>query len=144
VPRAGDEPDVPALDLSGEGIGPDLLASRALPKFESYAASEIGAFFGPSPKPAIERFHGIGRLGVALNPVAPALDYLIDLSQRTILFWDVMRQRGNDYREHLAKTAPHVLRYRVELVMDGRTLERPVNYGLVRIVPVDGGYHIID
>ena len=55
-----------------------------------------------------------------------------------------MRQRGNGYREHLAKTAPHALRYRVELVMDGRTLERPVNYGLVRIVPVDGGYHIID
>jgi Protein of unknown function (DUF3141) len=49
-----------------------------------------------------------------------------------------MRQRGNGYREHLAKTVPHVLRYKVELVIDGRTLERPVNYGLVRIVPPDG------
>ena len=78
------------------------------------------------------------RMGAALNPVGPALDYLIDLSQRTILFWDVMRRRGNDYREHLAKTVPHVLRYKAELVMDGRTLKRPVNYLLVRIVPPEG------
>ena len=77
-------------------------------------------------------------MGAALNPVGPALDYLIDLSQRTILFWDVMRRRGNDYREHLAKTVPHVLRYKAELVVDGRTLERPVNYLLVRIVPPEG------
>ena len=79
-----------------------------------------------------------GDTGGAFNPVGPALDYVIDLSQRMILFWDVMRQRGNGYREHLAKTVPHVLRYQVELVVDGRTLERPVNYGLVRIVPPRG------
>ena len=80
----------------------------------------------------------VDRLGVAFSLVGPALDYQIDLFQRTILFWDVMRQRGNGYREHLAKTVPHVLRYKVELVADGRTLERPVNYGLVRIVPPAG------
>ena len=75
---------------------------------------------------------------VAFNPIAPAFEYMIDFSQRTILFWDVMRRRGNDYREHLAKTVPHVLRYKAELVMDGRTLKRPVNYLLVRIVPPEG------
>ena len=75
-----------------------------------------------------------GVLG-AFDPVASARDYLIDLSQRGVLFWDVMRQRGNGYLEHEAKTVPHVLRYQFELVVDGRTLERPVNYGLVRIVP---------
>ncbi len=68
----------------------------------------------------------------------PALDYMVDAAQRTILFWDVMRQRGNAYREHLAETAPHVLEYQVELVMDGRKLDRPVNYCLVRIVPPKG------
>ena len=36
------------------------------------------------------------------------------------------------------KTAPHVLDYEVELVVDGRTLERPVNYALVRVVPPPG------
>src|SRR5437588_9349545 len=69
---------------------------------------------------------------------APAMDYMMDAAQRSVLFWDVMRQRGNQYREHLAETAPHVLDYKVELVLDGRTLDRPVNYGLVRVVPPPG------
>jgi pimeloyl-ACP methyl ester carboxylesterase len=68
----------------------------------------------------------------------PAVDYMIDAGQRTVLFWDVMRQRGNQYREHLAQTMPHVLNYEGELIIDGRTLQRPVNYGLVRIVPPKG------
>ncbi len=68
----------------------------------------------------------------------PAMEYMVDAAQRSVLFWDVMRQRGNQYREHLAETAPHVLDYEVELVVDGRTLERPVNYALVRIVPPAG------
>jgi Protein of unknown function (DUF3141) len=68
----------------------------------------------------------------------PAMEYMVDAAQRSVLFWDVMRQRGNQYREHLAETAPHVLDYEVELVVDGRTLERPVNYALARIVPPAG------
>jgi uncharacterized protein DUF3141 len=55
-----------------------------------------------------------------------------------VLYLDVMRQRGNAYREHAAQTAPHVLEFKVELVIDGRTLERPVNYGLVRVVAPEG------
>jgi pimeloyl-ACP methyl ester carboxylesterase len=70
--------------------------------------------------------------------LGPATDYAIDAAQRTVLFWDVMRQRGNQYREHLAETTPHVLSYEAELIIDGRTLNRPVNYALVRIVPPKG------
>jgi len=69
------------------------------------------------------------------GPYGAAMDYFFDAAQRSVLFWDVMRQRGNQYREHLAQTAPHVLDYQVELVVDGRRLERPVNYCLVRVVP---------
>src|SRR5215467_6536710 len=68
----------------------------------------------------------------------PAMDYAIDAGQRAVLFWDVMRQRGNQYRKHLAETVPNVLSYEAELIIDGRTLKRPVNYGLVRIVPPQG------
>lgn len=64
--------------------------------------------------------------------------YVTDAFQRSILFWDVMRQRGNMYLEQAAKDVPHVLNYQLEVVMDGRTLDRPVNYGLVRIVPPKG------
>ena len=69
---------------------------------------------------------------------AAATEYAIDSAQRSVLFWDVLRQRGNQYREHMAENAPHVLDYKVELVVDGRKLERPVNYGLVRVIPPDG------
>ncbi len=69
---------------------------------------------------------------------AAATEYAIDAGQRSVLFWDVLRQRGNQYREHLAENAPHVLDYQVELIVDGRKLDRPVNYGLVRVIPPDG------
>ena len=72
------------------------------------------------------------------NMYGPAIEYLIDAAQRSVLFWDVMRQRGNQYREHLAETAPHVLDYKAELIIDGRKLDRPVNYALVRVVPPAG------
>ena len=79
-----------------------------------------------------------GRTLAAPGALGFPLDYLVDAAQRGILFWDVMRQRGNQYREHLAETAPHVLNFETELVVDGRTLRRPVNYALVRVVPPKG------
>jgi len=67
--------------------------------------------------------------------VASAVEYMMDASQRSVLFLDVLRQRGDQYREHVAQTAPHVLQYAAELIMDGRKLDEPVNYVLVRIIP---------
>src|ERR1700722_2842081 len=69
---------------------------------------------------------------------ASALEYLVDAGQRSVLFMDVMRRRGEQYREHLSETVPHVLNYEIELIADGRTLDRPVNYGLVRVRPPAG------
>ena len=65
----------------------------------------------------------------------PLQEYWIDAWQRSILLLDTLRQRGNNYTQHNARKAPHVLSFDVELVLDGRTLPRPVNYALVRIVP---------
>jgi len=69
---------------------------------------------------------------------ASALDYLVDARQRSVLFLDVMRKRGEQYREHLSETVPHVLDYEIELIADGRNLDRPVNYALVRVRPPAG------
>ncbi|MBC7906842.1 MAG: DUF3141 domain-containing protein [Rhodospirillaceae bacterium] len=55
--------------------------------------------------------------------------------QRTVLTWDVLRRRGNFYIEHTVKGLPPVLVFDYETVVDGRTLERPVNYLLLRIRP---------
>ena len=62
-------------------------------------------------------------------------EYWLDAWQRWVLSLDVLRERGNTYLEHSAKDVPHVLSFQFELVRDGRTLQRPVNYALVRIVP---------
>src|SRR5947209_5508409 len=70
--------------------------------------------------------------------VSPAVEYIVDAGQRSVLFLDVMRQRGDQYREQTALTAPHVLQYSAELIMDGRKLDEPVNYVLVRIIPPEG------
>src|SRR6202023_703367 len=67
--------------------------------------------------------------------VASAVEYMVDAGQRSVLFLDVMRRRGDQYREHVAQTAPHVLQYSAELIVDGRKLAEPVNYALVRIIP---------
>jgi hypothetical protein len=70
--------------------------------------------------------------------VAKAVEYMVDAGQRSVLFLDILRQRGDQYREHVAQTAPNVLSYAVELIIDGRNLEQPVNYALVRIIPPKG------
>src|SRR3954471_23579353 len=67
-----------------------------------------------------------------------AVEYMVDAGQRSALFLDVLRQRGDQYKEHVAQTAPHVLSYAAELIIDGRQLEQPVNYALVRIIPPKG------
>ena len=66
---------------------------------------------------------------------AQALSYWIDSWQRSLLFWDVMRERGNVFIEHEKKGEPPVLVFDYDIVVDGRTLEDPANYALVRIKP---------
>ncbi|MFO1148853.1 MAG: DUF3141 domain-containing protein [Alsobacter sp.] len=67
-----------------------------------------------------------------------AADYWIDTTQRALLFADTLRERGNLYHRQASRAVPNVLSFEAELVVDGRTLPRPVNYGLVRIVPPKG------
>ncbi|MFZ1445319.1 MAG: DUF3141 domain-containing protein, partial [Candidatus Dechloromonas phosphoritropha] len=71
-------------------------------------------------------------------PGQQALDYWIDGWQHTILFWDVLRQRSDQYYAQKAKEVPNVLSFDAELVLDGRTFERPANYLLVRVKPPKG------
>lgn len=99
------------------------MASRAKKRPIAADAPPAGAAATPSPMPPTGD---------------PLSEYLLDAAQRTVLFWDVLRQRGNQYLEHMAEQAPHVLQFEADIVLDGRTLPRPTNYGLVRIVPPAG------
>ena len=80
----------------------------------------------------------IASLGAVPKPALEAWSYWVDAWQRGVLFLDVMQQRSKQYEEHAAKPAPHVLKFGAELVMDGRTLPRPVNYILARVTPPKG------
>ncbi len=74
----------------------------------------------------------------AVDPVAQGYAYLVDAVQRTVLFRDVLRRRGNLYLEHSGSGHPPLLQFRHEMLVDGRTLERPCNYMLLRILPDPG------
>jgi len=67
-----------------------------------------------------------------------ATAYLVDAWQRSILTLDVLRERGNQYLEHEKSGSPPVLVFDHEVVVDGRSLEKPANYALVRIKPPAG------
>jgi pimeloyl-ACP methyl ester carboxylesterase len=64
--------------------------------------------------------------------------YWLDTLQRSVLFLDVLRERGNQFIEHVESGKPPVLVFDHDLVMDGETLERPCNYFLLRIRPPAG------
>jgi pimeloyl-ACP methyl ester carboxylesterase len=82
--------------------------------------------------------------GTSLEPVAPwdlwasGTQYAVDFVQRSLIFCDTLRQRGNNFIEHERQGLPPVLHFEHEQVMDGRSFERPVNYALLRIVPPQG------
>jgi pimeloyl-ACP methyl ester carboxylesterase len=79
-----------------------------------------------------------GKPSAALGPFADALEYGVDAVQRSILYWDVMRKRGNQFVRHFKEGKPPVLVFDYEIVVDGRQLEKPVNYALLRVIPKPG------
>jgi pimeloyl-ACP methyl ester carboxylesterase len=64
--------------------------------------------------------------------------YTADLAQRSLLFWDTLRQRGNNWLAHEKAGKPPLLDFDYEMIADARGFARPVNYALVRITPEPG------
>ncbi|MGD9367871.1 MAG: DUF3141 domain-containing protein [Desulfobacteraceae bacterium] len=73
-------------------------------------------------------------MGWSNSLAVDAYDYWVDRTQRSVLFWDVLRKRGNEYLKHFESGQPPVLVFDYEMVLDGRTFDQPVNYSLVRIL----------
>jgi pimeloyl-ACP methyl ester carboxylesterase len=71
----------------------------------------------------------------AFDWIQDAYEYWLDASQRWTLFMDVLRERGNNYFETIKKGEPPVLVFDYEVILEGRTFDRPVNYDLARIKP---------
>jgi pimeloyl-ACP methyl ester carboxylesterase len=62
--------------------------------------------------------------------------YGIDVLQRSVLFWDVLRRRANIMLEHEEAGMPPVITFQYETILDARRFEHPANYALLRITTV--------
>ncbi len=62
-------------------------------------------------------------------------EYVTDLGQRCLLFWDTLRQRGDNTLAHERAGYPLLLKFDHETLIAGSELPRPVNYSLLRILP---------
>jgi pimeloyl-ACP methyl ester carboxylesterase len=91
-------------------------------------------------KAAVEGDAGSSKLPALLAAANPlnAWHYTIDAAQRSILFWDTMRRRGNEFVSSAVHGLEPALHFDSEMVSDGRGFERPVNYALLRIKPPEG------
>ena len=86
-------------------------------------------------KSAREALCGTALSGIAPKPSSGNLmtswpDYMVDAFQRSVLFLDLLRQRGNEEIEITSRPMATVLRFDHEVVMSGRSLPRPMNYSL--------------
>ena len=110
-------------DRSPTSPAPDAHGQRALRRAHAGADAALNA--STPPKTPIEFWRQWA-------------EYNVDFAQRSVLFWDTLRQRGNQWLEHEAAGKPPVLTYKYEMIADARDYERPANYALVRIIPPAG------
>lgn len=73
----------------------------------------------------------------AFRPDA-ASAYAIDAWQRSVLFADVLRERGNQYQDMMSRPIATVLSFDHEVLLSGQSLSRPINFFLARVLPKAG------
>jgi hypothetical protein len=71
--------------------------------------------------------------GFPLKWLTDATDYTGDYFQRSVLFADILRRRGNQYLDHLRQGQPPVLAFSYDILLDGREMDPPTNFYLARI-----------
>jgi hypothetical protein len=73
---------------------------------------------------------------VRLSFLQQTLDYQRDIFERTILFWDTLRQRADNMIAHERAGKPPLLDFDYEVLLDARRFAHPANYALLRITRV--------
>lgn len=146
---------ITAQDLLGSsGIDAVLHHEGAVRRFSTGArslgdyADDVASTARINAKALQEKVDSLGRrqaeagerLREELGGVQPqdVANYCADTWQRWAIFMDILRRRGNTFVQHTAEGCPPVLVYDFDVVIDGMTLERPVNYSLVAIHPPKG------
>lgn len=99
---------------------------------------EAVSAYGEAMREAAGAFAGAARPQTPAEAWRDSVSYGFDALQRSLIFWDTLRQRGNNWIEHEKAGKPPLLAFDYEIIADARTFERPCNYALVRILPPDG------
>ena len=84
----------------------------------------------------------VGTAATAMPPAAypgapdAILAYQRDIWERSVLFWDTLRQRADDMLAHEGAGKPPLLDFDYEVLLDARRFEQPANYALLRVTRV--------
>jgi pimeloyl-ACP methyl ester carboxylesterase len=100
------------------------------------AASPVALSNRPKAMPDAVASASPAKVEVSPFDASASWGYWIDVWQRSVLFWDVLRQRANIMMEHEEAGMPPVVTFQYEALLDGRRFERPTNYALLRITSV--------
>lgn len=110
---------------------------RAQPARRLSAKSKTGGLAKPSSLEALLDKPALSNSTETKTPTSQELlEYQRDFLERTILFWDTLRQRANNMLEHEREGLPPLMDFKYETLIDARSFERPVNYALLRITEV--------
>ena len=63
----------------------------------------------------------------SVDPMQETREYAVDVWERTILFWDTLRQRADNMLEHERAGLPPLLDFKYETLLDARHFEQPAN-----------------
>jgi pimeloyl-ACP methyl ester carboxylesterase len=111
----------------------------------SHVSTKVAEVLSDRLRTALERYRARlmritpawqwGPLSTPIDVWKAWTEYVLDTAERSVLFWNTLCRRGDDYLEHERAGHPPLLHFQHETVMDGRTFEHPVNYALLRIIP---------
>jgi pimeloyl-ACP methyl ester carboxylesterase len=126
--------DIVTRALDQSGVQWHLLAQSA-----RLQSTKIAETHSERTRDLMQRFADVSQRLVGSQSVTQDwTGYLKDASQRVVLTMDALRERGDVFLEHEAAGCPPVLVYDYEIIVDGKTLKRPCNYQLLRILPPEG------
>lgn len=80
-----------------------------------------------------------GAKPIAVTPTSilqEAINYQRDILERSVLFWDTLRQRADNMIAHERAGKPPLLDFVYEMLIDARRFEHPANYALLRITRI--------
>lgn len=107
----------------------------------SMPVSQTATTTGKTP-PALPSFPAFpAASGWPMSPFQLAQDwseYWTDAVQRSALFFDILRQRGDEQADMTSRPMATVLTFEHEIIMSGLGLPRPINFSLARVIPPDG------